>query len=130
MPAIPSYLTKTYWWAYVDPRAVYLFERQWLVNLILWGNFARRREVALDALGQGLEGRTFQIACVYGDLTPRLVARLSPEARMDVVDDLPIQLKNLSAKLPGVTGMTLIRADSAALPCEDEIGRASCRERV
>ena len=119
MPAIPNYLARTYWWAYVHPGAVYLFERQWLVNLILWGNFARLREVALDALGQHLEGRTLQIACVYGDLTPRLAARLSPDASLDVVDVLPIQLKNLAAKLPGVTGMTLIRADSAALPCED-----------
>jgi len=119
LPAIPSYLTKTYWWAYVDPRAVYLFERQWLVNLILWGNFARLREVALDALGHGLEGRTLQIACVYGDLTPRLVARLSPQARLDVVDILPIQLKNLAAKLPNAAATTLICGDSAALPCED-----------
>ena len=68
--AVPNYLARTYWWAYVHPRAVYLFERQWLVNLILWGNFARLREAALDALGRELEGRTLLVACVYGDLTP------------------------------------------------------------
>src|SRR4051812_39825350 len=37
---VPAYLQETYWWAYVHPNAVRLFERQWLVNLILWGNFA------------------------------------------------------------------------------------------
>lgn len=116
--AIPNYLARTYWWAYVHPRAVYLFERQWLVNLILWGNFARLREAALDALGQELEGRTLQIACVYGNLTPRLVARLAPDARLDVVDILPIQLGNLAAKLPNANAATLICADSAGLPCE------------
>ena len=36
---VPAYLEETYWWAYVHPNAVSLFERQWLVNLILWGNF-------------------------------------------------------------------------------------------
>src|SRR5437867_2748397 len=36
---VPWYLDSVYWWAYVDPRAITLFERQWLVNLILWGNF-------------------------------------------------------------------------------------------
>jgi ubiquinone/menaquinone biosynthesis C-methylase UbiE len=116
---IPNYLTRTYWWAYVHPRAVYLFERQWLVNLILWGNFARLSKLALDALGQRLEGRTLQIACVYGDLTPRLLARLAPDARLDVVDVLPIQLKNLAAKMPDANAATLICGDSAALPCED-----------
>ena len=53
-PSVPSYLSDTYWWAYVHPRAVRLFERQWLVNLILWGNFARLRDAALDALGPSL----------------------------------------------------------------------------
>ena len=33
---IPYYLSAHYWWAYVHPRAVKVFERQWLVNLILW----------------------------------------------------------------------------------------------
>ena len=42
---IPGYLHETYWWAYVHPNAVRLFERQWLVNLILWGNFAKLRDV-------------------------------------------------------------------------------------
>jgi len=115
---IPNYLTRTYWWAYVHPRAVYLFERQWLVNLILWGNFGRLREMALDALGHDLQGRTLQIACVYGDLTPRLLTRLAPDARLDVVDVLPIQLRNLAAKLPDCSTATLICGDSAALPFE------------
>ena len=114
--AIPNYLARTYWWAYVHPRAVSLFERQWLVNLILWGNFARLRDAALDALGLGTAARTLQIACVYGDLTPRLVARLAPGAQLDVVDVLPIQLKNLAAKLPAPDAATLICADSTALP--------------
>ena len=63
--AIPEYLTATYDWAYVTPEAVNRFERQWLVNLILWGNFARLRDEALDVLGNELGGKTLQIACVY-----------------------------------------------------------------
>ena len=45
--AVPAYLNETYWWAYVHPNAVRLFERQWLVNLILWGNFAKLRKFRL-----------------------------------------------------------------------------------
>ena len=60
-PVVPGYLAETYWWAYVHPRAVRLFEREWLVNLILWGNFGRLRDAALGALGERLEGRTLQI---------------------------------------------------------------------
>ena len=116
---VPAYLAKTYWWAYVHPRAIRLFERQWLVNLILWGNFPRLRDQALQALGAPLGGRTLQIACVYGDLTARLASRRAPGASLDVVDILPLQLQNLAGKLPDEGAATLVCADSAALQFED-----------
>ena len=34
---VPRYLEQVYWWAYVHPRAVSLFEREWLVNATLFG---------------------------------------------------------------------------------------------
>src|SRR5688500_15075893 len=94
--AVPAYLNETYWWAYVHPKAVKLFERQWLVNLILWGNFAKLRDAALDELGGELPGRTLQVACVYGDFTPRVSERVAKgRGTLDVVDVLPVQLSNL-----------------------------------
>lgn len=113
---IPNYLEQTYWWAYVHPKAVYVFERQWLVNLILWGNFNRLRDAALDALGATLDGRTLQIACVYGNLTGKLRERLAADAELNVVDILPVQLENLTRKLPVDPRVKLIHADSADLP--------------
>ena len=116
--AVPGYLAQTYWWAYVHPRAVKLFERQWLVNLILWGNFSRLRDAALDALGSRLSGRTLQVACVYGDLTNQLRARLTTGGSLDVVDVLRVQLDNLARKLPGDPRVGLIQGDSASLDIE------------
>jgi ubiquinone/menaquinone biosynthesis C-methylase UbiE len=113
--AVPRYLAQTYWWAYVHPNAVRFFERQWLVNLILWGNFGALRDAALDSLGERLEGRTLQIACVYGDLTNRLRSRLTTGGSLDVVDILRVQLDNLARKLPGDPRVGLIQGDSAAL---------------
>jgi ubiquinone/menaquinone biosynthesis C-methylase UbiE len=120
MVAVPRYLAETYWWAYVHPNAVRLFERQWLVNLILWGNFSRLRDAALDALGERLDGRTLQIACVYGDLTNRLRARLTTGGSLDVVDVLRVQLDNLARKLRGDPRVGLIQGDSSALEIATE----------
>jgi ubiquinone/menaquinone biosynthesis C-methylase UbiE len=117
-PAVPAYLKEIYWWAYVDPRAVYVFERQWLVNLILWGNFARLRDAALDRLDYADGPRTLQVACVYGDLTTRLVARLAQGSQLDVLDVLPVQLENLNRKLPSGSGVGLIHGNSADMPFE------------
>src|SRR5688500_9040614 len=46
----PAYLEQTYWWAYVRPYAVAFWDRQWLVNLILFGNLARLRDAAVGEL--------------------------------------------------------------------------------
>lgn len=116
---VPAYLAKTYWWAYVHPAAVRVFERQWLVNLILWGNFGRLRDAALQWMGPVLEGRTLQVACVYGDLTQRLAAKVAPGATLDVVDVLPIQLQNLARKLPSGAPVALVHGDSTRLPAAD-----------
>jgi ubiquinone/menaquinone biosynthesis C-methylase UbiE len=117
--AVPQYLHDTYWWAYVHPNAVRLFERQWLVNLILWGNFARLRDGALAALGDVGEGRTLQVACVYGDFTPRLAQRLGRTGALDVVDVLPIQLENLRAKLGAAARVGLHHRDASDLRFDD-----------
>ena len=118
--AIPAYLEETYWWAYVHPNAVKLFERQWLVNLILWGNFAKLRDAALETLGPSLPGKTLQVACVYGDFTPRLAARVDArEGSLDVVDVLPIQLANLRGKLAPSAPVKLIQRDASDLGFAD-----------
>ena len=119
MPPIPRYLEEVYWWAYVHPKAVHLFEREWLVNLILFNNYSRLRDAALAALGEPIVGTTLQIACVYGDLTPRLLSSLAPDARLHVVDVLRIQLENLAKKLPLDDRVALLQGDSSALACAD-----------
>jgi hypothetical protein len=50
-PSVPRYLEQVYWWAYVHPNAVHVFEREWLVNAILFGNYGGLRDAALDDLG-------------------------------------------------------------------------------
>jgi ubiquinone/menaquinone biosynthesis C-methylase UbiE len=117
---VPKYLTMHYWWAYMHPGGIWFFERQWLVNLILWGNYERLRDAAMMELGDDLPGETLQVACVYGDLTSRLIGRIAASGgRMDVVDVLPMQLRNLRRKLPPGAPARLLEMDSADLNLPD-----------
>jgi len=116
---VPAYLQKIYWWAYVHPNAVKVFERDWLVNLILFGNYSPLRDAALAELGAQAGGRTLQVACAYGDLTPRLRERIAPEGELHVIDVLPIQLQNLKRKLPADPRVSLIQRDASALGFAD-----------
>jgi len=116
---LPLYLEQTYWWAYLHPRAVRLFERQWLVNLILWGNYRRLHDAALAEINPLTGFKTLQVACVYGNFTEQLARRLGPGARLDVVDVAPIQLDNLRKKIGPSPGVSLHHRDSADLGFRD-----------
>jgi len=118
-PPVPNYLEQLYWWAYVRPGAVQVFERDWLVNAILFGNYGRLRDAALDDLGTTVQGHVLQVACAYGNLTTHLQQRLAPDARLDVVDILPIQLDNLARKLRADSRVRLVPGDSASLAFAD-----------
>jgi ubiquinone/menaquinone biosynthesis C-methylase UbiE len=56
---------------------------------------------------------------VYGDLTPRLAARVALGGILDVVDILPVQLANLARKLAGDRRVKLWLGDSAHLGVAD-----------
>lgn len=117
---VPEYLSAYYWWAYIHPIAVKLFERRWLVNLILWGNYNRLRDAALSELGDWLPGTTLQVACVYGDLTNYLSQRAAKVGgSIDIIDVLPIQLKNLGNKLPPGAPARLLAMDARDLKLPD-----------
>lgn len=119
-PIIPEYLKQHYWWAYVHPNALRVFERQWLVNAILWGNYRRLRDAALDQLGASLQGLTLQIGCAYGDISAVLAQRAQASGgAIDIVDVLPQQLDNLSVKLPRDAPVRRLLMDSAALDVGD-----------
>jgi ubiquinone/menaquinone biosynthesis C-methylase UbiE len=116
----PRYLVNNYWWAYIHPLAVKIFERQWVVNLILFGNFRRLKQSILDCLHHDSTESTLQIACVYGDFTEEIAANLPDGAQLDVVDVLPIQLHNLKNKLNDTKQINLYQCNSAQLEFADD----------
>jgi len=118
--SIPEYLEETYWWAYLHPSAVNFFERQWLVNLILWGNFSRLRDAALNEIGEKFEGRNLQVACVYGDFSQRAASRLTQESRLDIIDVAPVQLENVKKKVKSFANVFLHHDDSADLSFDND----------
>jgi len=117
---VPEYLRRHYWWAYIHPLAVKIFDRLWLVNLILLGNYRRLRNAALAEFSATRLGRILEVACVYGDVGPKLAGRAArQDGMLDVVDVLPIQLKNLKWKLPPRAPARLLRMDSTDLKLPD-----------
>ncbi len=112
-PAIPDYLQDTYWWAYLHPRSFWFFEREWVVNLILWGNMKRLTEAVLSGMELQPHSSVLQVACVYGDFSNRLAFHLEQtRSRLSVLDVAPIQLRNVEKKLDGQNNVAVHHQDS------------------
>jgi len=115
-PPIPEYLQDTYWWAYLHPKALHYFEREWVVNLILWGNMRRLTRAVLGELNVQPNSQVLQVACVYGEFSSVLAKHLAGNgSQLDLVDVAPIQLKNAREKLAGHGNVAFHHQDSRSL---------------
>ena len=115
-PPIPDYLEDTYWWAYLHPKALHFFEREWVVNLILWGNMRRLTRAVLDEMAVEPSSSVLQVACVYGEFSNLVASHLAKNgSKLDLVDVAPIQLKNAREKLAGQRNVSYHHQDSSEM---------------
>ena len=120
-PPIPDYLQDTYWWAYVHPKSVWVFEREWLVNLILWGNMHKLTLAVLDEMDLQPQSSVLQVACVYGDFSNRLASHLGKtQSRLSIVDVAPIQISNIEKKLAAHDNVSAHHQDSTCMAFPDD----------
>lgn len=118
-PEIPGYLHRVYWWAYEHPLAVRFWDRGFLINLILLGNYNRLVEAVLEVFPNPITGTMLQISNAYGQLVPRLQRQLG-NAAFDLVDVLPVQLEKTRQKLIWPDDrIRMFVCDATALPCSD-----------
>lgn len=119
-PKIPEYLQDTYWWAYLHPKSFYYFEREWVVNLILWGNMKKLTQSVLDEMKPGPRSRVLQVACVYGDFSSKVAQHLDAnQSKLDLVDVADIQLRNARQKLADEKNVSFHHQDSTDMSFPD-----------
>jgi len=96
--AIPEYLARHYWWAYLWKVGVWFFDHQKIINLILFGKYKVLVQRCMYALARKEPGRVLQLSCVYGNLTRHLYDSLRDD--LHVADIADIQLKATVEKIP------------------------------
>ncbi len=120
VPPSPDYLQNTYSWAYLHPRSFWFFEREWVVNLILWGNMKKLTNAVLEEMDLQPQSCVLQVACVYGDFSNRLATHLGKtQSKLRVVDVAPIQIQNVQKKLKGHDNVSIHHQDSTNLSFAD-----------
>jgi ubiquinone/menaquinone biosynthesis C-methylase UbiE len=95
---------------------VRFFDRPWLINLILYGNYEKLRDATLAEFEHNLSGRTLKVSCCYGSLTPELARRIERAGgRFDLIDVVPLQLENAQRQIGEGSTARLERMDATAL---------------
>lgn len=95
----PVYLARHYWWAYLWRPAIWFFDHQPIINIILFGQYKALLNQTLNCLQNCPAGNVLQLTCVYGHLTPALVKHIKPEP-LYLVDISMAQLKASRNRLP------------------------------
>lgn len=75
----PLYLARHYWWAYLWSVGVWFFDHQPIINAILFGQYKKLMLATLGRLANAPTKSVLQLTCVYGELTPKLIAALIPK---------------------------------------------------
>ena len=115
--ALPDYLVKHYWWAYLWAPAVWFFDHQPIINTIVFGQYRKLTEATVRLLHPSQAGSTLMIASAYGNVITKAAKALGDNP-LTVVDIAPIQLERAQVKLEklGLDGnVTLTRMNAEAL---------------
>jgi ubiquinone/menaquinone biosynthesis C-methylase UbiE len=102
--ALPEYLAKHYWWAYLSPVGVKFFDRPFMVNRILWGQYHKIAKDTVNLFSPENElvdvmQRVAGISCAYGEFFPKLVQHENVD-KLFLFDVAPIQLSQMQKKIP------------------------------
>jgi len=109
LDGVPVYLARHYWWAYLWRPAIWFFDHQPIINLILFGQYKRLMTQTLQCLENRPAGRLLQLTCVYGKLTPSLLDRLGTQP-MYLIDVATAQLQATRNKLVAARRSQLLPA--------------------
>jgi ubiquinone/menaquinone biosynthesis C-methylase UbiE len=117
---MPEYLARHYWWAYLWQPAIWFFDHQPIINLILFGQYRHLLTQTLQCLENRPSGRVLQLTCVYGKLTPTLLDHLGDQA-LYLIDVAAAQLKVSRNKLEPTRRSQLlsVRMDAETLAFQD-----------
>lgn len=119
LDGVPEYVVRHYWWAYLWRPGIWFFDHQTIVNAILFGNYSGLLEENLKLL-RGRPGRTLQLSCVYGELTPRMFEGISSD-KLHIADASMEQLRLTRRKVNGRGSLVPVRTNAEALAYQDSV---------
>jgi ubiquinone/menaquinone biosynthesis C-methylase UbiE len=82
LDGVPEYLARHYWWAYLWDWGIWLFDHQLAIDAILFGQYGCLLKMTLAQVETRPDAQLLQLTCVYGKLTPSLLATTDNEVHL------------------------------------------------
>ena len=82
LDGVPEYLARYYWWAYLWRGGIWFFDHQPVINAILFGQYNKLLNRTLARIETRPDAKLLQLTCVYGKLTPSLLANTRSEVHL------------------------------------------------
>lgn len=92
LDGVPEYLARYYWWAYLWRWGIWFFDHQPVINAILFGQYDKLLNKTLARVERKPGAKLLQLTCVYGKLTPSLLASTDNEVHLCDIADGQLQL--------------------------------------
>ena len=92
LDGVPEYLARHYWWAYLWRWGIWFFDHQFIINVILFGQYDCLLQKTLGQIERKPDARILQLTCVYGKLTPLLLSSTGGEVHLCDVSDGQLEL--------------------------------------
>ncbi|MGA8864438.1 MAG: methyltransferase domain-containing protein [Gallionella sp.] len=99
LDGVPEYLARHYWWAYLWRWGIWFFDHQPVINAILFHQYDSLLKMTLAQVEKRPDAKLLQLTCVYGKLTPSLLADTRNEVHL--CDIATSQLQLARSKSPG-----------------------------
>lgn len=96
--SLPEYLIQHYWWAYLSPVGMKVFDHGFMVNRILWGQYHAIANDAVAAITQKEDQSVAGISSAYGEFFPKLAIQ-NQVNNLYLFDIAPIQLARMQKKI-------------------------------
>jgi len=119
LKSTPEYLAKYYWWAYLWSKSAWFFDHQPIINAILFGQYKKLMFETMKNLESTDKTRVLQLTCVYGCLTPNLIATIKPTP-LHITDVAPVQLQLAASKTQQTSSLIATRMNAESLGYKDD----------
>jgi ubiquinone/menaquinone biosynthesis C-methylase UbiE len=98
----------------------WFFDHPVIISSILFGQYRKLKQATVEHVARvAMRGRTLQLTCVYGKLTPRVMQRLDP-APLHITDIVPVQLELARDKASDPEKLLATRMNAEQLAYRDD----------